>query len=402
MHTAGLITEYNPFHNGHQYHIEKTKEITGADYIVAVMSSNYVQRGTPAITDKFSRTEMALKNGVDLVIELPAMLAASSAEDFAAGAVSLLNGLGVIDSLCFGSEAGDLQAITEIAQVLEQEPPQFRLLLQKYLKQGQPFPKARADALLQYLNLTDPAAMTDILAAPNNILGIEYMKALIRTKSPIRPYTIRRRTAGYHDPDLHETISSATAIRKLLTDGIPNELDSQVPAETATILKKAPLLMPDDFSPLLSYALLTTPKEDLADYADVSGDLADRIYKYRIKPLSFTAMAEQLKTKQYTYTRISRSLLHIILKIKKDDIALLKQQNYASYARILGFTERAKPLLKMIKKHSSLPVISKIAGNDDPLLIHEIFAAQLYYSMIYQKYRIPMTSEFEKGVIIIP
>lgn len=246
MKVTGIIAEYNPFHNGHKYHIEKAKELTGADYVIVVMSGNFTQRGIPAFTDKYTRTRMALSCGADLVLELPLYYAAGSAEYFATGAVSLLDRLGVVDSLCFGSECGNIDALMHVASVLYNEPDSYKKLLQDALKSGQNYPAARHNALLQYLSMQPSerdavngnaidcdtvacAAITDvtdyeqILSSPNNILGIEYCKALLKLNSSITPYTIRREGGGYNDDTLSAVNSSALAIRTALSskDNLP-------------------------------------------------------------------------------------------------------------------------------------------------------------------------------------
>ena len=215
MKIVGLIAEYNPFHNGHEYHIQKAKEVTGADTVIVVMSGNFVQRGAPAIMPKHLRAKVALKSGASLVLELPVCFATGSAEYFAQGAVALLDSLGCVDALCFGSECGDIQPLTRIAEVLSDEPEEYRALLRASLKEGLPFPSARERALQDYLH--DPA-LSRILASPNNTLGVEYIKALIRQDSTIRPYTILRKDSRYHADTLEPAgnFSSATAIRRLL------------------------------------------------------------------------------------------------------------------------------------------------------------------------------------------
>ena len=213
MKTVGLITEYNPFHNGHLYHIEKAKELTGADRVIVIMSGDYVQRGTPAVLSKHSRAHMALLNGASVVLELPVCYSCASAEFFAKGAVSVLDGLGCIDALCFGSECGNLEHLTSIAHLLSAEPETYRHHLQSSLKNGMSFPAARCHALEK---MTGDAYASQILSDPNNILGIEYLKALKELNSPIVPFTLKREFSGYHDTELHDCSSSASAIRKVL------------------------------------------------------------------------------------------------------------------------------------------------------------------------------------------
>ena len=213
MKIVGLITEYNPFHNGHLYHIKESLRVTGADAAVVVMSGDYVQRGTPAIMPKRIRAEMALMCGAGAVFELPVCYATGSAELFALGAVSLLESLGIVDSICFGSECDDLPSMEQLAELLLEEPEAYQILLKDYLKQGMSFPRARQEAILSY---TEDPRFAEILRNPNNILGIEYLKAIKKIGSRMEPYTIARRGAQYHDEELDSDYSSATAIRSLL------------------------------------------------------------------------------------------------------------------------------------------------------------------------------------------
>jgi predicted nucleotidyltransferase len=215
----GIIAEYNPFHNGHQYHMNVAKEHTGADYTIVVMSGNFVQRGAPALLDKFKRAEMALRGGADLVLELPAYYAASSAEYFATGAVAILDKLGVVNHLCFGSECGDTETLKQIAAILSQEPDEYVELLRDYMREGMSYPAARTTALLQYA--PSFSKYRDVFSSPNNILGIEYIKALLRRNSAITPVTTLRVGSDYHDIRLGIHQSSARAIREALKDEQP-------------------------------------------------------------------------------------------------------------------------------------------------------------------------------------
>ena len=220
MKISGIIVEYNPLHNGHVFHINKTKELTNSDLIIAVMSGNFNQRGIPSIIDKWTKTKLALQNGVDIVLELPSIYALSSAEFFSYGAVSLLNSLGVVDSLCFGSEAGDITLLETIAEVLVHEPNDYKALLRRELDKGLLFPKARSLALVEHLvNKTDydKYYLEEQLNSSNNILGIEYIKSLKRLNSSIKPYTIKRQGGSYNSENLNEIFSSATSIRRVLS-----------------------------------------------------------------------------------------------------------------------------------------------------------------------------------------
>lgn len=407
MHVTGLITEYNPFHNGHLYHMEKAKKQTGADYLVVVMSGNFVQRGGPAILDKYSRTKAALMAGADLVIELPAMFASSSAEDFAGCSIALLTGLGVVNTLCFGSESGSLPSLEKAASLILEEPDPYKNALKKYLKTGLPFPAARTKALLESNSPDEFPELEEIFSCPNNILAIEYIKAIRKQKSPVRPTTIKRQISGYHQEELNSSISSATAIRSRLELCKDKELalssiEKQVPPFMSEILKDTPFLCTDDFSPLLSCTLLKEGESSLREYMDVSPELAARIMKYRYDYSSISRLTSLLKTRQYTHTRVSRVLYHILLGIRSWDFMKFKESNYCDYIRILGFHKNSSPLLSEIRKKSSLPLVTKVADASYPLLDHEISASQLYYSVLYHKYGISHKNEYTKGLVILP
>lgn len=406
MKTVGVIAEYNPFHNGHQYHIEEAKRLSGAEAVVVVMSGNFVQRGTPAIMPKHLRTEAAIKAGASLVIELPVCYATGTAEQFAHGAISLLHKLGCVDFLCFGSECGDLETMQKVANILYDEPKAYGELLQSRLRQGLSFPAARSRAIKE---LYPNESYACILEQPNNILGIEYLKALKRLKSSMIPFTISRRVSEYHCKELQENYSSATAIRAALQNKKMNTLKSQVPASTISILqetyeKRYPIYA-NDFSLLLKYRLLketeNQPKESLTKYADVSEELANRIRKQLNQYESYEQFCELLKTKELTYTRISRALLHILLEIKKDDLIDV------SYARLLGFRKQDAGLLTEIKNSSSIPLISKLTITDEltepdiQMLNRDIQVSNLYESVIADKFKTSFINEYEHPIVRI-
>ncbi|MCI6060434.1 MAG: nucleotidyltransferase [Dorea sp.] len=407
MKIVGLITEYNPFHNGHLYHIEKARRLTGADSVIAVMSGDYVQRGTPAILSKRLRAAMALRMGVSVVIELPVAYATGSAEYFAEGAVSILDQLGCIDSICFGSECGDITMLEEPARLLADEPEHYQTALRAALRKGQAYPKARQTALVQCLE----NASEQILEKPNNILGVEYLKALYRRKSPIKAYTITRKSSGYHDTELKDRFSSATAIRKELLHGSPDEVISQIPAQCNDLMQENILnrqfLCADDFSLLLKYVLLKETPETLCRYQDVSEDLANRIWKNRNQFQSFEKFCELLKTKELTYSRISRSLLHILLQITTNDVTTYKKNGGCRYAHILGFRNDSTATLTHMKTHTSIPLLTRLAQSQElddcalHMLKQDIFASDLYESVRTDRYQIPFCSEYQQQILRI-
>ena len=355
MKTVGLITEYNPFHNGHAYHIEKAKMVTGADRVIVVMSGDFVQRGAPAVMPKHLRTESALLSGASLIIELPVCFATGSAEYFAQGSISLLNQLGCIDSICFGSECGDLHLLKEIAQILADEPIEYQTALKQALKEGASFPAARQEALNIYSD-----KYSEILASPNNILGIEYLKALAKIRSKMEPFTIKRIGAGYHDMDIDGQFSSATAIRSDIyqladvnssSESLPlTHIQTQVPSSCHELMKKNYQtrypVKADDFSLLLKAKLLSETAGSLSHYLDMSPELANRILRLRNDYLSFEQFCDLLKTKELTRSRISRSFIHVLLGITNDWLTAMKAP--APYARILGFRRDHADLLGIL------------------------------------------------------
>ena len=427
MKIVGLITEYNPFHNGHLYHIKKAKEITGADQAVVVMSGNYVQRGAPAIMPKHLRAEVALEAGVPVVLELPVCYAAGSAEYFAAGAISLFEKLGCIDAICFGSECGDYEILERIAHVATDEPAGYKECLQEQLKNGVSFPRARQFALKKYLN---DDSLDVILEQPNNILGIEYIKALYLKKSPMEVHTIKRMVSGYHDESLTETYSSASAIRKLIwhasnsvhleEEGMFDEpvmsevltrLEDQVPPACIRLLEETHRIRypiySNDFSLLFKYRLLTETRESLTRYVDINEDLANRIMNHINDFITFDQFCDLLKTRDVTYTRISRALFHILLGIRDRDMEDYTLQGHCQYAHILGFRKDATMVLKHMKEHSSIPLVTKLTQtgvlNETALkmLNSDIFASNLYEAIITEKFKTPFINEYQQQLVML-
>lgn len=413
MKTVGLITEYNPFHNGHAYHIEKAKMLTGADRVIVVMSGDFVQRGAPAVMPKHLRAKSALLSGASLIIELPVCFATGSAEYFAQGSISLLNRLGCIDSICFGSECGDLHLLKEIAQILADEPIEYQTALKQALKEGASFPAARQEALNIYSD-----KYSEILASPNNILGIEYLKALAKIHSKMEPFTIKRIGAGYHDMDIDGQFSSATAIRSDIyqladvnssSESLPlTHIQTQVPSSCHELMKKNYQtrypVKADDFSLLLKAKLLSETAGSLSHYLDMSPELANRILRLRNDYLSFEQFCDLLKTKELTRSRISRSFIHVLLGITNDWLTAMKAP--APYARILGFRRDHADLLGILKRTSDIPLITSparavLADTAYQMLELDIYASDLYESVITDLYGTPFHNELTKQIIKI-
>lgn len=424
MKLTGIIAEYNPFHSGHAFHIKKSKEITGSDFCVVVMSGDFVQRGEPAVFSKYLRTRMALCCGADLVVELPSVFAVSSAEDFAACGTALLTALGVMDTISFGSEDGSVQDIMAAASLLAEESPEFARRLNQEMKKGLSWPQARNRALLSLSEETPgfplaPDRLNQLLGSPNNLLGIEYCKAISRSRSHLTPVTVKRAGQGYHDQELGLGQASASAIRSLLTSmhagggsdsDLPAALAAHVPAGILSLYQEEPPVTADDLSGLLNYTLLTMAAQgtDLSSYADLSREMASRLRTRLLEYDSWEGRIRQLKTRQYTYTRISRALLHLLLGITDRELEQYKSAGYAPYARILGFRSESKEVLSIIKKCSSIPLITKTAdarhiltGTALSMLERDIYATHVRQSILAHQYGCRTGNEFTQPLCII-
>ena len=405
---TGIIAEYNPFHNGHAYQIKQARLLTGCDFLVVVMSGDYVQRGAPAVFDKYTRARMALACGADLVLELPVACSCASAEFFASGAVSLLDGLGCVDFLCFGSESGDLQSLMEPARILAKESPVFQEALRRGLSLGLSFPAARKEAFRAC------ASNPDILDLPNNILGIEYLKALLQRESSIKPVTIKREGQGYHDTLLDSGFASASGIRRFLKQeeaplsALP-ALKESLPDPVMEVLKDTLAhtlpVWEEDFSMLLRYELLRQSASDLTRYADISPDLGRRLKNCADKFSSFSEFVALVKTKDVTYTRITRALFHILLNLTGEDT---RNSVAMPYARILGFRKDHSRILGLLKENSRIPIIPKAADYKtyltpdlQPLFEKDLFAANLYETIAAAKQKRAFLHDLKRSPVIL-
>lgn len=345
----GIISEYNPFHYGHLYHINESKKIINPDYTVAVMSGNFVERGDAAIIDKWSRAEMALNNGVDLVIELPLIYSISSAENFAMGSIKILDSLSMDTAISFGSECGNINILNSIAQVLCEEPKEYLSILNHELDSGISFPKAREHALLMYLN--DIRKFANVLSEPNNILGIEYLKAIQKQKAKLRATTIVRKGANYNDLDLKDKYSSASAIRHGLLNNI--DIKPYIPESSYKILqdkisKNEIVYGLKTFEQAIIYKLRTMSQEEIATLPDVTEGLENKIKKASDSCNNLADLTSMIKSKRYTMTRINRILLYALLNITKKDIE--ESYKVIPYIRVLGVNQNGKELLSKISK----------------------------------------------------
>jgi hypothetical protein len=414
MKAVGLVTEYNPFHNGHLYHLNKAMELTGADISVAVMSGDFVQRGEPAVLDKYTRTSMALNSGVNLVVELPVNYAVSSAESFAAGALKVLDYIKA-DSIAFGSESGDIERLSKLAHILCDNEDTLYKEISKYTANGISYAAAR-QKVVEKLTDKDTAAM---LTSSNNILAVEYLKAIIKNNYAIKPYTVQRQGDSYNDTDIRSEYASATALREnLKTDNI----SEYIPVKAGLILSSnTNYIYPDDITETLftrlSDILFASNYdknvfiENVMQYPDVSKEIAGRLYKSAMDMItrtvpqrseskdnwtfSFGSLCEYIKTKEVPLSRIKRALVRITLGLDKK-----RMEKYANepYIRVLGFDKKGQEYLSYIRKTVEVPLITKTADYKE-MLLDDIHAANIYNMMVAGKYGVKELGDFVRGPV---
>lgn len=414
MKAVGLVTEYNPFHNGHLYHLNKAMELTGADISVAVMSGDFVQRGEPAVLDKYTRTSMALNSGVNLVVELPVNYAVSSAESFAAGALKVLDYIKA-DSIAFGSESGDIERLSKLAHILCDNEDTLYKEISKYTANGISYAAAR-QKVVEKLTDKDTAAM---LTSSNNILAVEYLKAIIKNNYAIKPYTVQRQGDSYNDTDIRSEYASATALREnLKTDNI----SEYIPVKAGLILSSnTNYIYPDDITETLFTRLLdilfvsnydkNVFIENVMQYPDVSKEIAGRLYKSAMDMItrtvpqrseskdnwvfSFGSLCEHIKTKEVPLSRIKRALVRITLGLDKKHM-----EKYANepYIRVLGFDKKGQEYLSYIRKTVEVPLITKTADYKE-MLLDDIHAANIYNMIVAGKYGVKELGDFVRGPV---
>lgn len=452
MKAVGLITEYNPFHNGHLYHLNKAMELTGADVSIAVMSGDFVQRGEPAILDKYARASMALNSGVNLVVELPVNYAVSSAESFADGAVKVLHYIKA-DSIAFGSESGDIDGLLKVAHILCDNEEMLYKEISKYTSSGMSYAAAR-QKVVGLLTDADTAA---VLSSSNNILAVEYLKAIIKHNYDIKPYTVQRQGDGYNDKDICSEYASATALREnikcrfdkenvcdssvgnsISDDDVFNNgrvknsnddilftninISEYIPVKAGLILSSnTNYIYPDDITEALFTRLLDIlfasnyDKNDFIEnvmqYPDVSKEIAGRLYKITMDAItrtipqgheskdsaafSFSGMCEKIKTKEVTLSRIKRALIRIMLGLDKKHM-----EKYANepYIRVLGFDKKGQEYLSYIRKTVEVPLITKTADYKE-MLLDDIHAANIYNTIVAGKYGVKELGDFVRGPV---
>ncbi len=406
MRISAVICEYNPFHNGHKYQLNEIRKQLGSDYIITIMSGNFVQRGAPAICDKYARAAAAL-DYADLILELPVTYATSSAEGFARGAVKILDGLGCVNDLVFGAETAQTTILSQIADILIEEPAPYKKALLTALKHGASYPAARQDALRAYLGPSSDIPFEEILMKPNNLLGLEYIKAIRQLGSKLHPVIIQRIGADYHDTSVGkegaETLASATAIRNELLSGRKppaNALPSSMNQYLSIEFSYEYPVTSDDLSDLLFYRLDVEPHpEEILDYHP---ELWDRIRKFQDQAGSFEHLIQLVKTKNFTYTRISRFLLHMVLSIRTSDY-----EKEPCYGKILGFQKDASGLLKLLKTSARIPVIQKISHygevlDEDQRAAFELdlSSGRIYYQIIRRKFQTALADDLHRPPLI--
>jgi len=421
MKVIGIIAEYNPFHKGHKHQIDKLRKEIGADYVIIAMSGNFLQRGVPALCDKFTRTEMALRCGADLIIEIPTLWATASAEYYAHAGVALLASTGVVTHLAFGAETDDLDSLLQISSILKNEPDVYRAVLSNSIRTGNSFPVARKNALVTSLPLFPTEKLDELLDNPNNILALEYLKALPES---IEPILIQREGAGYHDTEINTDLPSASAIRETIFSKERAKNDSEadttvldtiskaMPQESFVLLKNAlkcnQVIDTNDFSESLGYCLLSQAGNGFSSYADCNQDFSNKIKNNLNNYVLFEDFVDTLKTKDMTYTRVNRNLLHILLGIKQSDYTIGRAIGFAPYLRILGFKNASSNLLSSIKRDATSPIISK-AADASTLLDYEtnkffekdVFASNLYYQHMARKSGTKPKNEYTNQIVII-
>lgn len=416
MKAVGLVTEYNPFHNGHLYHLNKAMELTGADISVAVMSGDFVQRGEPAVLDKYTRTSMALNSGVNLVVELPVNYAVSSAESFAAGALKALDYIKA-DSIAFGSESGDIERLSKLAHILCDNEDTLYKEISKYTANGISYAAAR-QKVVEKLTDKDTAAM---LTSSNNILAVEYLKAIIKNNYAIKSYTVQRQGDSYNDTDIRSEYASATALRENLK---ADNISEYIPVKAGLILSSnTNYIYPDDITEALFTRLLdilfassydkNVFIENVMQYPDVSKEIAGRLYKSAMDMItrtvpqrseskdnwtfSFGSLCEYIKTKEVPLSRIKRALVRITLGLDKK-----RMEKYANepYIRVLGFDKKGQEYLSYIRKTVEVPLITKTADYKE-MLLDDIHAANIYNMIVAGKYGVKELGDYVRGPVRI-
>ncbi len=363
MSILGIISEYNPFHLGHKYHIEESKKKTNSNYVVSVMSGSFVQRGEPAFLDKWSRAEMAINGGVDLIIELPTIYSTQTAELFSFGGIKLLDSLNIVDYVSFGTETGDLKDLNIISSILADEPNRFKIILKSYLNKGLSYPIARGKALETYLN--NNIDVLNIVNKANNILAIEYLKAIKRLNSKIKPYTIKRIGEDYSSKKLGREFSSATGIREnIIKNGIYSTKNYLPDYSFSTLnefqRKHNSFNSISNYEDILLY-LLRTNYNNINALIGTDNGLGNRILNNANNFNTLDEIIENSISKIHTRTRIQRVLTHLLLNLTSENFKEM-EEFFPNYIRVLAANRKGLELLNKIKDNSKLPIITKFSN----------------------------------------
>ncbi len=368
MKTVGIISEYNPFHNGHKYHIEAAKEVCKADFVICVMSGNFVQRGEPSMFDKWSKAKMAVLSGADLVLELPFVYACQPAEIFAFGAVKLLNDTNIVDNICFGSELGNTDTLWKLAKLFLNEPDEFKAALKHYLSLGNTYPKAVSLALQQYMADYSQSSSEGILDRPNNVLGVEYIKSIMSLNSNIQPVAVKRIISDYNETQINNPITSATAVRREISQcSLSDKVAFSVPKASFKILNELfdngvnPISL-NNFTEIILYELRRLSINEMKKYLNVKEGIEYRIKKAALSASNLEVLIDSIKTKRYTRTFIQRLICHILMDLDAASIQSFKNINTPLYARVLSFNDKGKYLLKKIKENETMQIITKVSN----------------------------------------
>ena len=404
----GIIAEYNPFHNGHLYHLQQSKKLTNSDYTICIMSGNFVQRGDTSLLDKWTKTQMALENGIDLVIELPTLYATSSSENFALGAIKILNELKIVDFISFGFENCEIEVLNNIANVLYEEPKQFTSILSHELSKGISFPKARENALLMYLN--NIQKYSNVINQPNNILGIEYLKALKKTKSTIIPMAIKREKVYYNSHNVVDEYASSTAIRQLLKHEAYDEIRCVMPDNSYLLMRNEIdrgnyITTLQTFEKEIFYKLRTMKTSEIANLPDVSEGLEFAIKNASNNCNNLYDLISAIKSKRYTQTRIQRILVYCLLGITKHDMEISKK--VTPYIRVLGCNEKGKRMLSAISnRNKKVQLITSVKryleeskNTNLKLMLEKDIQATNIYTLGFQ-YKSQANLDYTKKLII--
>ncbi len=411
MKTAGIIAEYNPFHNGHLYQLDELKNTHNINHVISLMSGNFLQRGLPAVSNKYHRAKMAVNAGIDTVIELPFVFATSSAKDFAMAGVTLFNKISGIDYLAFGAECDDLGLLNEIVNIITDESDDFSKIIKKYTSNGFSYPAARQKAIVSCCRRAE-----NVITKPNNILAIEYLSALKETKSSIKPLIIKRKSASYNSTEINGNVCSASAIRNLLqndeiseankTDTLNKVLPDSVFSDFLSEYKKTFPVYENDFTPFLQSCMLSGA-DTFNDICDMTPELSNKLKKADFCK-SFDEISNSLKTKEITQTHINRALNHLLLDVKKEHMELFKQNGWIFYAHLLALKKSESGILKEIKNSSLIPVFTKTADAFDMLtetgnlmLEYDIKATRLYNAAVYNKYNSVLSDDYTVKIPVI-